>query len=282
MRTNGAFRRVVVVILDGLRANLLGTQHLPSLGELRLRSAWTDAARTVTPTVTSAAMTSLFTGVSPGRHGVGAGGFGIPRNPHRLRPITRILAAASQPSSLFIARIPFHQRFVAGALGLVAGWPTFHAAGTGARDVLHYAGKALREQMRGMIFLHLVDADEAGHAHGWGSPEYLRAAGVLDEVVGEVADVAGVGDGTGTLLIALADHGGGGVDPRDHESEHPLDRTIPLLIAGDGVRPGRLPEPVSLLDVPATLLWSLGHRVPDHYEGRVLAEAMSDLTAAAA
>lgn len=34
-----------------------------------------------------------------------------------------------------------------------------------------------------------------------------------------------------TLLIAMADHRGGGAMPNDHESEHPVDTTIPIVLA---------------------------------------------------
>jgi arylsulfatase A-like enzyme len=77
-----------------------------------------------------------------------------------------------------------------------------------------------------------------------------------------------------TLLIALADHGGGGADACDHDSAHPLDRTIPLLLWGAGIGRTHL-LPSSLIDVPPTILHALGVEVPEWYEGRVLHEAFA-------
>ena len=77
-----------------------------------------------------------------------------------------------------------------------------------------------------------------------------------------------------TLVIVVADHGGGGVEATEHHHHHPLNERIPLVLAGSDVaRRHRLTDPVSLLDVPATVLWWLGLPVPRVYEGRPLLEA---------
>ncbi|MFP5356117.1 MAG: hypothetical protein ACLGIK_13375, partial [Gemmatimonadota bacterium] len=74
-------------------------------------------------------------------------------------------------------------------------------------------------------------------------------------------------------LVALADHGGGGAVARDHDSTHPHDRTIPLVLAGGDVVSGELAPLSSLLDVPATIAWAMGAGVPSGYAGRALVEA---------
>ena len=76
-----------------------------------------------------------------------------------------------------------------------------------------------------------------------------------------------------TLLIALADHGGGGRVPRHHDSAHPLDCTIPIFLDGAGVIPQELPEGLSILDVPATVLWALGLPIPERYAGTPILDA---------
>lgn len=131
-----------------------------------------------------------------------------------------------------------------------------------------------------LIFMHWPDADRAGHEHGWGSAPYLSAARTLDRTLQRLLDEPALGADDGTLLIACSDHGGGGVRENDHESDHPLDTTIPIVLAGAGVRPGRLGT-ASLIDLPATVLWALGIPVPDVYEGRVLIEAFDARAAAA-
>jgi arylsulfatase A-like enzyme len=77
-----------------------------------------------------------------------------------------------------------------------------------------------------------------------------------------------------TLVIALADHGGGGVTMNDHCEEHPLNWTIPVILAGGSVQRVTL-EAAHLLDIPATAAWALGLTPPDVYAGRALVEAIA-------
>jgi hypothetical protein len=66
-----------------------------------------------------------------------------------------------------------------------------------------------------------------------------------------------------------------------YESDHPHDRTIPIVLAGGRVRSASLPTGVSLLDVPATVLWAFGAPVPPSFGGRPLTEAFTDSAHAA-
>jgi len=36
------------------------------------------------------------------------------------------------------------------------------------------------------LLIHLVDVDEHGHAHGWGSKSYLNQLSVMDLQIGEI------------------------------------------------------------------------------------------------
>ena len=89
-----------------------------------------------------------------------------------------------------------------------------------------------------------------------------------------LVDALGVLDDPATLLIAFADHGGGGAVARDHNSAHPLDTTIPLILAGGQVMPQVLGYGASLLDIPPTIAWALGIQRPYLWVGRPLAEAL--------
>ena len=106
----GQVKRVVVVVLDGLRPDAIthfGMQHT-------LRLAWngasTFAGRTVAPSVTAAAMGSLLTGATPARHGLESDRFQIPRPRGTVDPLPRVLAGAGLPSAMFIGHVPFLMR----------------------------------------------------------------------------------------------------------------------------------------------------------------------------
>lgn len=77
-----------------------------------------------------------------------------------------------------------------------------------------------------------------------------------------------------SVFIVTADHGGGGVRSNQHEEPHAVNDHIPLVLAGPGVtRRHQLTRTISILDVPATVLWWFGVPIPEGYEGRPLVEA---------
>jgi len=266
-------RRVIVVVLDGLRADAIDTLRLSHVARLARRGMSTMRGTTVAPSVTAACMASLLTGVPPGKHGVQSTRFRIPRSRGPVHPLPRVLAEAGYPTAAFMCRVPWLMRGIArriaGRLGV--GAATFR--GARASDVLACARDALRAQRRGLILLHWPDCDDAGHSHGWMSAAYQRAAHRLDEALGRLLESVDLGPASDTMVIAMADHGGGGVVPTDHDSAHPLDRTIPIMVAGGGIVSGSLRDGAHLLDVPPTVLHALQVPVPDSYQGHPLIDA---------
>jgi arylsulfatase A-like enzyme len=260
-------RRVVLVVLDGLRPDAIDTFGLNTLKRLRAGGASTMRGTTVAPSVTAAAMASLLTGVSPMRHGIRTDRFHIPRVAGKLSPLPRVLAEATYPSSGFMAAVPPIFRGVASRIAAQLGINDSRFVGEDAPGILQSARHALSAQRRGLILLHWPDADRAGHEHGWMSEEYGEAAIRLDTSLCLLMALAEIPRDRGTLLVTLSDHGGGGADPRDHESDHPLDRQILISMIGGGVRPGILREGASIMDVPSTILWALGVPVPADYSG---------------
>jgi hypothetical protein len=273
-------RRVVLVVLDGLRADAIDALDLRCWKRLASAGASSLAGTTVSPSVTAAAMASLFTGAAPEVHGLRSDRFHIPRSAGPVHPLPVVLADAGLPTSGFVAELPFLFRGVGKRIARRLGVAAPHFVGRNAADILLRARTRLSEQREGLIVFHWPDCDRAGHASGWMSDAYVRAAHHMDETLGLLAAVADVDRDRRTLLIALADHGGGGVDPRNHESAHPFDWTIPLLLCGSGAS-GDLGTP-SLLDVPPTVLWALGVPIPASYAGRPLVDAFESSTAAVA
>src|SRR5581483_295105 len=194
--------------------------------------ASTLAATTVQPSVTAAAMTSLLTGVAPDVHGLQSDRFHIPKPRGPILPLPRALAAAGFPSTAVMAEIPLLFRPIARQIVSRLGMGEARFAGRDAAGVLLAAQRALVAQRRGLILLHWPDADRAGHAHGWMSAEYGDAARRMDRALGHLITSHDLLSDRNTLLIVLSDHGGGGVDPRNHETDHPHDVTIPIVLAG--------------------------------------------------
>jgi len=273
-------RRVILVVLDGLRPDAMARFELFHLQRLALRGASTFRARTVDPSVTACAMASLITGASPERHGLQSDRFQLPRSRGPIHPLPKVLAEHSLPSSAFISGVPMLLGGLAQRIASVAGFGEARFAGRGAADVLATAARAIDTQRRGLIMMHWPDADAAGHDHGWMSPEYAMAAARMDDALGRLVRQLDLDDPQ-TLLIAMADHGGGGRVLKHHDSDHPLDVTIPVILAGGAVEPGLLSGQVSLLDVPATVLWALGIPRPESYVGRPMLQAFQRMPVAA-
>jgi len=262
-------RRVVVVLADGLRPDAVSPAIMPSLHTLGQTYTRAEHAVTVRPSVTVAALGSLATGVSPEAHGLIEPGIGFLSRMHRLHPLGDELRRAGHDLAVVLPEMGLFSRSLVGALARAAGVGKLVSGGGTARSMARTARQMLGEIGHGVIVLYLADCDGAGHAHGWMSEPYVDAARRVDAALAELAPLA-----LGDLLIVLADHGGGGVEPHDHDLPHPVNSHIPLVLAGASVAQGYvMRRPVSLLDVPTTILWALGAAIPGSYEGRVLREA---------
>jgi hypothetical protein len=271
-------RSVVVILADGLRPDVVTPGLMPSLDSLGRSYTRAANARTVRPSATVAALASLATGVGPDGHGLVEPGLGFLKRIGRLRPLARELADRRLETRVVAGALGVTAQPVAWALASAAGVSSLATEGWTARQVVTRAERELSHRQGGLTLVYLADCDRAGHSAGWMSPEYLAAAREIDAAIGALAGCV-----RHSLMIVLADHGGGGVDPRDHDQPHPVNDRIPLVLAGPNVRRQRvIRRRTSLLDVPATILWTLGVPVPECYEGRALRDAFSRTGPAAA
>ena len=274
-------RRVVLVVLDGLRPDAIDAFSLSHVQALELAGASTRSARTVLPSVTAAAMSSLLSGVPPEMHGFRSDRFHRPRPSGVLQPVPAVLKSAGMITSAFLAQPPVLYRLLARVLAERVGVSNPNFVGRASDEIVPAACETLRTQQTGLIVFHLPDADQAGHANGWMSEAYAAAARRLDDAVGTICGYVFDDRRDDTLLIVCADHGGGGAIANDHDSTHPLDCTIPIVMAGAGVRAGATLVDATLLDIPATILGALRVQRPASYTGRVLLEAVRELEVAA-
>ncbi len=266
-------RRVVLVLADGLRPDAITPTDMPSLDALARSYTTALRASTVRPSRTVAALASLATGVGPETHGLIEPGLGFLARLPALRPLARELSRGGVASQVVASELLPAERAVLWALTKAAGLGRYQSAGLRARDVARAAKVAALAQTMGLVFVYLNDCDQAGHAHGWMSPQYRAAAAEVDAGIGVLAELS-----EHSLLIVMADHGGGGVTTHDHAEPHPTNDHIPLILAGpDVTRHHQLTRHVSLLDVPPTLLWWFGLEVPVGYEGRVLTQAFTSV-----
>lgn len=271
MHQTATVDRVILIVADGLRPEAIDEFGLQHIGALRSWGASTMDAVTVSPSRSWPVLASLMTGVPPELHGIAADGRRPTASRVELKPIPRLLRRAGIPSSAFFGDVGPTYHLNARRVATRLGFSEVGFTGGAAIEVVLAARETLESQRQGLVVLHLPDTDTAGHRHGWMSPRYGDAAKRVDAAVGWAAGRAAVPGDPRSLVIVLGDHGGGGVYPHGHGTAHALDCTVPLIVAGGPVAvASRLAPSVSLLDVPPTILYSLGLQRPATYTGSPL------------
>ena len=258
-------RHVIILSLDGGRAGALQAVWTDSLRE---RSAASWSALTTLPSSTLPSHTSMVTGVSPQTHGVsfndwrpGQMRLSLPTvftEVRRRGGTVHLLVAKEKLRFLVPEEVP---------LDYLA-YPRHRQA-----DVLAVAARLFTERRPALLFVHVADADDAGHRDGWMSPRYLAVIQEVPRLIdGLLQAVRAAGVWDQTLVIVTADHGGHG---RTHGSALPEDLTIPWVALGGPARGGVVLERgIWTYDTAATALFALGLPVPDNWQGRPVVEAL--------
>ncbi|GAA3209106.1 nucleotide pyrophosphatase/phosphodiesterase family protein [Microbacterium terregens] len=208
-------RSVIVFVIDGLGAANLGARA----GHARFLSAAAskkDIARTVFPSTTASALTSLLTGVGPGEHGIvgyrvlvpdsdqvlnqlrGWDTDGLDPAWQRAEPLTERQAAAGRPSFIVSKREYAGTGFTA---AIMRG-----AEFVAAEDVAERTGIAAELAARNpgaFIYVYAPDLDAIGHKRGWQSDEWVAGLERMDAASRVLADALAPGTGA----VVTADHG---------------------------------------------------------------------------
>jgi hypothetical protein len=209
-------RSVIVCVIDGLGALNLSARSgharfLASLGTKR------DVARSVFPSTTAAALTSLLTGVSPGQHGIVGYKLRIPGTDRLPNQLKGWETDGLDPASWQRA-IPLMEReSSAGRPCFVVSRPEY--AGTGftaatlrgaefvsADDIAERAALAADLAARhpgALVYLYAPDLDTVGHRLGWESDAWSATL----ETVDAAARLLGGALAPGTGAVVTADHG---------------------------------------------------------------------------
>ena len=191
----------------------------------------------------------------------------------------RITAHAANDTDYSRLNVGFHLSFLRGS----------DDAQVHDSETMTWALEFLRKARPAFMKVHLQDVGNAGsaswesqdpsvpwHRNIWaeGSP-YRAAAARADEYLGQFLhelDALGLRDMT--ALFVTADHG-----QSDH-GWHPFDDedgwSMPLIVAGPGVRPGARIEYAEQVDIVPTLCYLAGVEPPPNADGRILAEALTN------
>ncbi len=258
-RADGGGVRVILISVDGLRADVISEETAPNLAALRAAGVSAGEALNDLPSATLPNHATMLTGLVTDRHGL----------------ILNIVLPGTIPQLTlfdFAAEAGLRSAFFASKTKLG------HLAPPGALEIIAIDGDTeplvarLIEQITpdgpDLIFAHLRDPDSVGHRDGWLTSPYMEAVAQIDRLIGEIAAAAASDDSRPTYVIVTADHGGDGAN---HFLNIAANRRIPWIVTGPDIPAGRVLEAtVSIADTTPTVLWLLGAEVPAGLSGRVV------------
>jgi arylsulfatase A-like enzyme len=257
---------VLLVSIDGLRPDAIGTFATPTLRRLMREGSYTLTAQTIMPSKTLPSHTSMLTGELPERHGVRWNNvLTAKKDLVELPTIFSVARSHGYRTAAFFSKSKFHPLQRPGTLDYSqapGGWfGRWHADRTTGDVVTYLAGARPN-----VLFVHLSDPDHAGHGSGWMSKDYGRAVEAADTAVATIVAAADRTYGHSNYsVIVTADHGG---HDRDHGSSDPRDVTIPWIAWGRGVVPGEIVDSVvRTTDTAASVLYLLGLEEPTEWAG---------------
>lgn len=287
---------VLLVTIDTLRADHLGSYgyaaaETPALDRLAARGVRFAQATTVAP-LTLPAHASLMTGTFPAYHGVrDNGGFYLGDDQVTL---AKVLRARGYRTGGFVAAFVLDGRWGIGQ-GFDRYFDDFDLAkyrmDVGLDAVQRSGGEVVSKAIEWLdqdstrpflAWVHLYEP----HAP-YDPPESIRVrfpptmTGAYDAEIaaadgyfGRLIDhLARHGRLDRTIVVALGDHGESlGEHDEEQHGFFVYDATIriPLIIAGAGLAPRRVGDPVRIVDVMPTLLELLGVEIPNSVQGRSL------------
>lgn len=253
--------KVLLILADGMRPDALADK--PAAQKYVRLSRSTMQGHTVFPSVTLPCHMSLFHSVDPARHGTTTNDY-MPQ----VRPIPGlfdVLHAAGRKCAFFY---DWENLRDIGRPGTLTRSYFVNSELLGAQITTPQVAQECMDYLRqtkdaDFTFLYMNYPDEAGHDHGWMSPEYHAAVtdcwDIIDRVIGLL-------DEDYTVIIT-ADHGG---HDRNHGLDIPEDMTIPLFIWQNGLAPGELPRGAGIKDIAPTVAKLLGVKPDKNWEGRAL------------
>ena len=222
----------IVFVLDGLGAHNLAARagHARFLSQAGSKK---DVARTVFPSTTASALTSLLTGTLPGEHGIVGYRALRPRPRRGPQPAARL--GHRRPAARVAAREAADHRRGRASSSRSPSTPApaspprpsrgaeFHGADDLSERVELAADLAARHP-GSFVYVYAPDLDAIGHRRGWQSDEWVAALERADAAA-RALDAA-LARGTG--VVVTADHG---------MVDVPRHRHI-LLTEGDGLVDG--------------------------------------------
>lgn len=254
--TDQARRKVLVVGLDGVRADAFLAADTPHMDFLSTHAVFSTEAHTqlTANTKSGPGWASIMTGVDADKHGVTSND-------------TEVLEAHNPAYPSFLERA--HEQLGLRTVAAVHWVPVLLLTLDDALDEVALGhDESVTHQMRDFLtvddydvhFVHLDDPDAAGHSTGFSAdnPLYLEAIESCDTFVGQLLEGILARPTVAEedwLVVVTTDHGGSATShgPMDADNQ-----TIFLVVAGASVTPELRGSSATHMDVHPTVMAFLG------------------------
>ena len=251
----------VVLSIDGLAPRHITRATMPYLTTLARTGASCFSARTVLPTITLPAHTSMFRSVAPAAHGL------LDNTPGPVSTdapsFLQQAHASGQRTAAFLSWLPLDACLESTAVTELV----LTDAGYGPHDDANTTNSAcalLDRRDHDIVFVYLTQPDVDGHRYGWDSPEYVAAATRSDALLGQLLQHVGPDD----RVVVTTDHGG---IAKSHGGDRPEEtETFVVLRAGGRVAPATGWATASILDIAPTVADLCGFDPAPQWQGRSL------------
>jgi len=274
---NGGIDRVVLIVVDGLRADAVSPSISPNIYALTRNGSYTLKGLTDTPPMTPVAHVSLFTGQTAKAHGVS-----------EYFKWWQMIGAFTWQASIFDYA---HEHGF--KTQVLIGWPDkklnddeerslwlfkmgFYAKGVDHMSFFTKSPMMKSERAFEMLniskptfmFLHFLENDVSGHHFGWMSKEQFVELRKIDDAIGQLKkNLERNGMLERTLIVLTSDHGGLN---KGHGRCYDIRcLRIPIIFVGPGVKKNnKMPDGQHIYDITPTILKIIGDADHRDFEGR--------------
>lgn len=269
---------IVVIGIDGLGAHGIKMSKTPVLNGLMANGSWSLEARTVMPSVSGPAWSSILTGATVERHAIGNNGWIVDQKV--LEPVFK------GDHNMFPTIFGEIRKHLPQAVtGAIYHWGDFgNFIEKGVCDISKPGSDEdvttkltcdfLADKAPLFTFIQLDNVDHGGHHGGYRSDEYLKSVEKADSLVGVIVNqLKKAGLYEKTVIFIVADHGGIGTG---HGGSTPDEMIVPLIICGKGIKKGyEIKHPVFIYDLAPTVASLLGFRLNGWVSGKPILDSLT-------
>tara|TARA_R100001369_G_scaffold29172_4_gene52732 strand:- start:221762 stop:222685 length:924 start_codon:yes stop_codon:yes gene_type:complete len=269
-------KHIILVGIDGFGAHAFEKAKIPNIREMMKNGSYSLKARAVLPSSSAVNWASMLMGSGPELHGFTEWDSREPE-----LPSAKLGESGIYPTifSLIDTQLPKAKK------GAIYTWGGIRNLFERALVDLDYNGETdtktiekatsfIAEEKPVFTFIHLDDADHAGHEIGFDSPEFYLEIEKIDVLIGKmIATLEDKNLMKETIIILTSDHGG---NRKSHGGKTLKEVQIPWIAYGKGISSqGEMDSVIVTYDTGATIAYLLGLEIPEFWRGKPVKEILS-------